>query len=129
MKVRRRQLAAAAIVMAWPLTAVAQSKPTAIVGWLHPGSPEDVPTEQAAFRQALAELGFIDGRDVAIEYRWAHNQYDRLPALAADLVVRQVVVMFSGPLNSTVAAKAATSSIPIVFNVGVDPVAFGLVKS
>ena len=126
---RRRQLSGWFAAMAWPLAAAAQPKPLPVVGWLHPGAPDDVPTEQTAFRRGLADQGFLEGRDLSIEYRWARGHYDLLPALAADLVARQPAVIFSGPLNSTVAAKAATSSIPIVFNVGVDPVAFGLIAS
>jgi putative tryptophan/tyrosine transport system substrate-binding protein len=125
---RRRLLAASAL--ASPAFATrAQQKPAPVIGWLHTNAPENEVVEQAAFMHGVADHGFVEGQNVAIEYRWAHGEYDRLPALAADLVARQVAVIFAGPLNSTLAAEKATSSIPIVFNIGVDPVAFGLVAS
>jgi putative tryptophan/tyrosine transport system substrate-binding protein len=128
--VRRREfgtfLAGAAM---WPLVTRAQQKTMPVIGWLHPDPPEGVVVDRAAFIQGLADQGFVEGQNVAIEYRWAYGQYDRLPALAADLVERKVAAIFSGPLNSTLAAQQATSTIPIVFNIGVDPVAFGLVDS
>ena len=100
-----------------------------MIGWLHTNSPEHEVAEREAFIRGVASHGFVEGRNVAVEYCWAHGEYDRLPALAAELVAHKVTAIFSGPLNSTLAARKATSSIPIVFIVGVDPVAFGLVAS
>jgi putative ABC transport system substrate-binding protein len=110
----------------WPLGVGAQQSELPTVGYLGPTSEgRGLP----AFRRGLSEAGFVEGRNVAIEYRWAQGEYDRLPALAADLVARRVTVIFSSSITSTLAAKAATSTIPIIFDVGVDPVAFGLVTS
>jgi putative ABC transport system substrate-binding protein len=115
---------------AWPVLAGAQQPSKAVVGYLDPGSAEQNIDVLAAFREGLGQAGYIEGRNVAIEYRWAETQYNRLPELAADLVRRQVAVIAA--MNGTpavLAAKAATSSIPIVFYVGIDPVAFGIVPS
>ena len=101
-----------------------------VVGFLHQGTPEDNAFIAAAVRKGLGEMGYVEGRDVAIEYRWARNELDRLPELAADLVRRRVTVIVTpGGTPATLAAKAATTSIPIVFSVGGDPVQFGLVAS
>jgi putative tryptophan/tyrosine transport system substrate-binding protein len=113
---------------AWPLAARAQQQAMPVVGFLSGASPGAFTSLVAAFRRSLTEAGFIEGQNVAIEYRWAEGQYDRLPALAANLVAQQatVIVATGGPASG-LAAKAATSSIPIVFISGSDPVDVGLV--
>ena len=115
---------------AWPLGARAQQPALPVIGFLHNGSPEVPPSLVAGFRQGLSETGFIDGRNVTIEFRWAHNDSSRLPELAADLV-RQRVNVIATPNGDQAAraAKAATTAIPIVFNSVGDPVKNGLVAS
>jgi len=113
----------------WPLTVQAQQS-TPVIGYLYLGSPEPIANRLAAFRSGLSETGFIEGRNLAIEYRWAHNEPERLPELAADLVHRRVAVIAAlGSTPAALAAKTATSTIPIVFASGGDPVQYGLVTN
>ena len=115
-------------LLAAPLAAEAQSSTDLRIGFLHQGAPDPLPLTKA-FSQGLSETGISDGRDVTIEHRWANGQYDRLPALAADLVGNRVAVIAAALLPAALAAKAATTTIPIVFLSGSDPIAAGLVSS
>jgi putative ABC transport system substrate-binding protein len=114
---------------AWPFSAHAQQPAMPVIGFLSGLSPGPFAQRLAAFRQGLNETGNIEGRNVAIEYRWAEGQYDRLPALATDLVGRRVVVIIAWTDAAALTAKATTTTIPIVFLTGSDPVRFGLVSS
>jgi putative tryptophan/tyrosine transport system substrate-binding protein len=115
---------------AWPLAARAQHSSVPMVGYLHVVSPQQTEAVTVAFRQGLSEIGYIEGRNLAVEYRFANNDYNRLPELAADLVRRRVaVIVATGGAVSARAAKAATTTIPIVFVMGDDPIAAEVVAS
>lgn len=128
--ITRRKLmkGAMASVVVTPLAVEAQPSTKSVVGFLHQGSPDPLPLTNA-FSQGLSEAGIREGRDVTIEHRWADGQYDRLPALAADLVSHRPAVIAAAFLPASLAAKAATQTIPIVFLTGSDPIASGLVSS
>jgi len=126
---RREFIATISSAVVWPLAARAQQPALPVIGYLSPGSPESDLLRLTGFRQGLKESGYVEGQNVAIEYRFAHGQNDRLPVLAADLVDRRMAGMVTVGTPATLAAKAATATVPIVFTVGVDPVQFGLAAS
>jgi putative tryptophan/tyrosine transport system substrate-binding protein len=126
---RREVIAGLGGTVAWPLAARGQQRALSVIGWLGSESREGEDFRVIPFKQGLRESGYVEGRNLAIEYRWADRQYDRLSALATDLVRQQVNVIATGGLPSTLAAKAATATIPIVFQFAGDPVEIGVVAS
>ena len=127
---RRELIVLLGAAVAWPIAAREQQSVGPMIGFLHSGSADKNVARLDAFRKGLSEAGFVDGKNVAIEFRWANGETDKLPAMAADLVKRQpAVIVTAGSTPATVVAKSATSSIPIVFATGADPVALGFVES
>jgi putative ABC transport system substrate-binding protein len=129
-RLRRRDFIAAlgGAAATWPLAVRAQRPPMPVIGFLHGGSPGDF--WSIPFRQGLGEVGFVEGRNIAIEYRWLEGRYDRIPTMLDDLIRHQVaVIVIPNTTTSVIAAKAATQTIPIVFSIGSDPVEVGLVAS
>ena len=129
---RRRQfitLLAGGAAAAWRVTALAQGSVRPVVGYLGPGSAVSDTFRVTAFRQGLSEAGFVEGQNVTVDYRWAEDHYDRLPAMATDLVNRHVAVIVATSTPAALAAKAATTTVPIIFETAADPVKLGFVAS
>jgi len=126
---RRTFIAALSSAAAWPIVANGQQSAPPVIGILSGGSPETFAPFQAPLREGLAQVGFVEGKNLAFEYRWAQGHFDRLPGLAIDLVGRGLAVIATNTLPAALAAKGATNTIPVVFVIGEDPIKVGLVTS